>query len=364
MDERMNETKKRGKVPGIILLVLGTLCVLGAIAMVFLADHFEVLEREEPVDVYYATETDEYSYALVQYMSESVAYFNAMENMQFYIVLDNEWNPAVICLHTDELETYQPYIDWLYCDEEEGGPEQTAMTGYAQPFDAELQEWVIEGFNTLFGEEIVDEENFEEWFGSYYLQVGQKNSAYTISKAGIYVFLVALILLVIGGVLVYEKPVLAETNVTGPVIENNHVFLGIIGALLGAALGGLAWTIIGALGYIIGWLGIFIVFLTYAGYTMLARKTDTVGLVISIVFSIIVIVPATYLVYGWSYYCLVNESVSGYVTLTRALAELPVYMTTYDIWSDFGLDLLKGYGFMLIATIYYIASSIFNNAKK
>lgn len=359
----MGETKKKNKVPGIILLVIGTLFLLVGIAMVLLADNINLLETEEPVDIYYATKTDEYSFASVQYMSDSVAYFEAMENMQFYIVCDSDWVPAVICLHTDELDTYQPYIDWMYSDSVEGGPEEIVVTGYAQPFDPELEQWVTEGFNVLFGEELADESNFTDWFGEYYLQIGQKNSAYGISKAGIYLLLAAVIFLVIGGTMIYEKPIEIATDVSSPIIEKSHVGLGILGALLGALLGGLAWTIIGALGYIVGWIGILIVFFAYTGYSIFEHKKDKIGLVVSIVFSILVIIPATYLSYGWDYYCAMNESVTGYTTLLRALQDVQVYLTTYGEWGSFFADLAMGYAFMLLAGVYYGIAAFSNKNK-
>ena len=67
----------------------------------------------------------------MQYMTESVAYLEAVESMQYYITFDSEWNPAVICLYDSDVATYQPYIDWLYTEETEGGPEEIKVTGYS-----------------------------------------------------------------------------------------------------------------------------------------------------------------------------------------------------------------------------------------
>ena len=348
--------KKKNKLPGMILLIAGVIFLLAGITAVAIGGNGSRLETEEPVDIYLAAEPDEYAYTSIQYMTEYVACYEAMENMQFYIVCDSEWNCTVVCLHADELAAYQPYIDWLYSDSYENQPEEMVVTGYSQPFDRELIELVIEGFAYDFGEGIVDESNFYDWFGEYYLQVGQKNNAYGIANIGFLLLIVSVIVLVIGGAMLYEKPVAAE-NVNGPVIPDSRAGLGILGAFLGALLGGLAWALIGALGYVSGWIGILIVFLSYMGYGILAHKKDKIGLAVSIVFSVIIIIPATYLSYGWSYYCAMNESIAGYTTLTRALLELPAYLTNYDGWSEFAGDLIMGYVFMLISCIYFVFSA-------
>lgn len=352
----MEPPKKKNKIPGIILLVIGAVSLLAGVIVVVMGGNGSMLETAEPVDIYLATEPDEYAYTSVQYMTEYVASYEAMENMRFYIVCDSSWNPTVICLHTDEFAVYQPYIDWLYSDSYENPPEEMSVTGYSQPFDEELIELVIEGFAYDFGEGIVDESNFYDWFGEYYLQVGQKNNAYGIVNTGIFLLIAAVILFVTGGILVYEKPVTAEA-VNGPIIQESRVGLGILGAFLGALLGGLLWTLVGALGYVSGWVGILIVILSNMGYGIMARKKDKIGLVVSIIFSVIIVIPATYLYYGWSYYRAMNEAIAGYTTLTRALLELPAYLTNYDGWTDFAGDLLIGYVFMVVSWIYSIIST-------
>lgn len=348
----MEPPKKKNKLPGMLLLIAGVIFLLAGITVVAIGGNGSRLETAEPVDIYLAEEPDEYAYTSIQYMTEYVACYEAMEKMQFYIVCDSEWNPTVVCLHADELSAYQPYIDWLYSESYENKPEEMVVTGYSQPFDDELIELVIEGFAYDFGEGIVDESNFYDWFGEYYLQVGQKNNAYGITNIGFLLLIVAVIVLVIGGALIYEKPAAAET-VNGPIIQSSRVGPGILGAFLGAVLGGLAWTLIGILGYVSGWVGILIVFLSYTGYAVLAHKKDKIGLAVSILFSVIIIIPATYLYYGWFYYRGMNESIAGYTTLTRALLELPAYLTNYEGWSDFAGDLVMGYVFMLISCIYF-----------
>ncbi len=360
----MNNNNNKGKkIGGIILAALGVVFLLAGIAIIVIGGNASRLEQEEPVDVYQAQETDQYVFANVQYMTESVAYFEAMENMQFYIVCDENWSPAVICMHTDDVAQYQPYIDWLYSDSYDDEPEEVSVTGYAQPFEPELEELVLEGFADCFGEGIIDEASFTDWFGNYYLQVGQKNGAYNIASVGIYLLLIAAVLLTVGACLLYEKPVEQPEN-AGPVVQESHTGRGVLGALLGALIGGLLWTVVEALGYVSGWIGALIIFMSYKGYEMFARKKGTLGVVLALIFGILVIIPATYLSYGWIYYCNVNESVSGYITLARALLELPSFMTAVEGWSSFIGDLIIGYMVMILVGIMMFAGRFFGKNKK
>lgn len=362
--QQMPKPKKNKTVP-MIMLVLGFLGLLAGIAVIFLAEKGNVLEKGEPVDVYLAEETDQYVYAPVQYLTESVAYYEAMDHLQFYISFDEEWNPAVICIHDDDIAAYRPYIDWLYTEEEENGPEQIQLTGYAQPFDEELKKLVIEGFSDNMGEGYVDEANFQDWFGVYYVQLGQKNSAYGVSNIGIYILVGSLALVIIGGAVLYEKPqMISGASVNGPEVQHTNPLLGILGALLGALVGGLLWTIISIWGYVSGWIGVFIIVFASTGYKILAQKEDFLGKFVSLVFGLLVIIPATYVTYAWSYYTLLNENVSGYTSFFRALTELPVYMDSYELWDYFTQDMVMGYWFIVIAGIVLIINYFTERKKK
>lgn len=356
------QPKKKNKVPGIILVVLSVLFLIAGFIVVFAAENFSKMETQEPNDIYWATESDEYSYAKVQYMTEAAVYFEAMENLQLYIVMDSEWNPAVVCMHNDEVAAYQPYIDWLYSDSYENGPEETTIVGYAQPFSAEVSQMIMEYFNESFEEELVDESNFAEWFGEYYLQVGQKSNAYTISKLGIYILLVGVILMVVGGVLLYDKDKKNEES-SGPIVQNSNMVAGLIAAIVGAALGGLLWTIVGALGFIVGWLGVGIVLFAYIGYSIFEHRHMVLGAIVSVILGFVMVALATYLTYAWGYYCNINESLGGYTPLGRAIKELAVYLTTNKEWGTLAVDLIKGYAFMVLASFYVIAQSVSKKNK-
>lgn len=358
MDEGNQKTKrqKEKRILGIILVALSIIYFVAAAIEMYGKGGGRAAVEEEPIDIYQASETDEYVFTYIQYMTDPVAYYEVMESMQFYITMDNDWNPVVVCIHNDDMETYQPYIDWLYSESYENEPEEIEVYGYAQPYDAELMPWIIEGYNVLVDEEIVDESNFEEYFGEYFMLIGQKSEVYKDATFGIISLLVAIVMLVIGGVFVYGSPKIQTEN-AGPIIEgDSNIALGILGALGGATLGSLLWIIVGLLGYISGWVAIIMMIFAYYGYQLLGHKKDGKGLVISLVACLIMILPATYLTWSWEYYRVINEDLVGYSSFGRAIVGLPGVLTSNELWGNFAGNIIMGYVFAGIMGIQWFRS--------
>ena len=132
-------------------------------------------------------------------------------------------------------------------------------------------------------------------------------------------------------------------------VKKVHRGRGIVGALLGALLGGILWTVVGALGYISGWIGLLIFFFSFTGYKMFAREESGFGTVISFVFSFLVIFPATYFAGVWNFYQELNKNLSEYVTLGRAFEEFSDFLTRADGWGDMVQNMAMGFIFMIFA---------------
>ena len=75
--------------------------------------------------------------------------------------------------------------------------------------------------------------------------------------------------------------------VEAPVKE--RVALGILGALIGAIIGGLSIVLLGRLGYVASISGVIIAFGTLKGYELLAKKLSKVGMVVS--FALMLVTP-------------------------------------------------------------------------
>lgn len=144
------------------------------------------------------------------------------------------------------------------------------------------------------------------------------------------------------------------TNIGSPVIESDRKGLGILGAALGALAGGVIWTIIGCLGFVSGWIAALIFFLARWGYKLLSKKQDTFGNVISVVFGLIVIFPATWAAYAFSVWKALNEGIVGHFSYMEVVFDLGMYMDRYDLWGDLGTNLAMGYGFTILIAVFYL----------
>ena len=74
---------------------------------------------------------------------------------------------------------------------------------------------------------------------------------------------------------------------TAPVAARENVALGIVGALIGALLGGASILLFSKLGYVASLSGVLIAFATLGGYKLLAKGMGKAGLVICIVLMLI-----------------------------------------------------------------------------
>lgn len=142
-----------------------------------------------------------------------------------------------------------------------------------------------------------------------------------------------------------------------PIVEENRRWLGILGAVGGALIGGAAWVLVGYLGYIVGWIAVLIYFLAVTGYKKLGRKEDTFGYAFSGILVLVVVTLATYLYFAlW----ITSElkDLGRNVTFSRVLHNMKWFMNNYDLWGDFIENLVLGYLFSIAATVGMLVSHI------
>lgn len=144
-------------------------------------------------------------------------------------------------------------------------------------------------------------------------------------------------------------------GMTSPIIEENKRGRGVLGALLG----GILWAVIRCLGYISGWIAALIFIFSQAGYRKLSGKDDKFGIIISVIFGLLVIIPATYFSYGFGLFQSLNEY--GHFTYLEVLGDLPLYMERYELWGEFAGNLAMGY---VITGIIAVVMLVGNKGKK
>ncbi len=137
-------------------------------------------------------------------------------------------------------------------------------------------------------------------------------------------------------------------------IEPNRHLQGIIGALIGALIGGAAWMLIGCLGFISGWIAILIFFLAQYFYTKFNKSLDTFGVITCIILGLVIIFPATWGVYSFKVAKALDYEFWDVAT------DLPFYLKSSELWvkgeqwSTFMWDLAKSYIFTIVAALCMI----------
>jgi hypothetical protein len=147
-----------------------------------------------------------------------------------------------------------------------------------------------------------------------------------------------------------------QPDVLGPggTLQKPSYGKGLLGAVLGAAIGCAAWGFVGLMGYMSGWIGLLVVILAMRGFKLLAGRLDKAGAWISLAVALVMILPANYLVYA----ALVADALaeSYYVTLFDVLPELFSVLAGADLLGQFWLEYGIGAGLTLIFGIFEITS--------
>lgn len=153
-----------------------------------------------------------------------------------------------------------------------------------------------------------------------------------------------------------------------PVIQPINKGMGVLGAALGAAIGGVAWCLVGMLGYVSAWLAVLIFFLAISLYkkfsgTPNGEDAGVFGSAISAVLGILVILPADYICYTWQVWRALNEGRHKFPFL-EVLGDMPLYMERYDLWGGFFSDLVLSLFITAVGAVVIICGAFKSRKEK
>lgn len=156
-----------------------------------------------------------------------------------------------------------------------------------------------------------------------------------------------------------------QQNGNQPVIKEVSKVKGLIGALIGALIGGIIWVVVGFLGIIWGWIAVLIFVLAQGGYRKMNHgEIDKFGIIVSIILSLVIILPATWCVCGFQMFKALSENAPGHFSYFEVLGDLRLYMDRYDLWNTFYSNLAMGYLFTGIAAIYVGVGALSSKASE
>lgn len=135
-----------------------------------------------------------------------------------------------------------------------------------------------------------------------------------------------------------------------------NVVLGLIGALIGAVIGGASIIILSQLGYVASISGVILAFCTLKGYELLGKGMSRKGIVICVVLVIVTPFVADWI--DWA--LLLMDAWSAYgVTFADALTYLPELMADGTIpMADYLKNLGMIYLFVALGGFYYFKNAL------
>ncbi len=135
-----------------------------------------------------------------------------------------------------------------------------------------------------------------------------------------------------------------------------NIPLGVIGALIGAVLGGASIILFGKLGYVSALSGAILAFCTLKGYELLAKGLSKKGIAVCIVLMLV-----TPFVTDWLDWAMaVQEAYAEYnLTLSEASAVIPALMADGAIaMSDYLINLGMIYLFVVLGGFYTVKKAL------
>ena len=316
------------------------------------------------------------------------------ETYHYYFAFDEGWYPYIVKMKGDLNPEYQPLIDYMFGDESMDMPEPVEMKGVAAEIEDDIREFAIESMNEMYGDEFLNDGNFEDYLGVSFLDTTKKpmgradfSTAYTILAVGAAAVFAGAFLTAFSikkrkeAVLAEEKermlvsrmstycsdapsPGEAEDlqsvmdripteekrseldSIMGeqPSEKKGNMALGIIGALGGSLVGVALWLVLGMVGFIAGIAGFVMLKFALLGYQKLSGKLDKKGAVICLVIAAFMVFGANVLDYGISICRGYFQFDASFDTIRYVALNFASLMTEHDMWGGFFTNLLIGYG--------------------
>lgn len=152
------------------------------------------------------------------------------------------------------------------------------------------------------------------------------------------------------------EPEAAASQPAEPAGKPENVFTGIVGALIGAALGAGAIILLSQLGFVASISGFILAVCTLKGYELLGNRLSVKGIIICIVLMLVTPYLADRL--DWAIVIMQAYTDEG-VTLGQAFAVVPMFLEDGAIeMTDYIKSLAMVYGFTALGAFSTVASAL------
>lgn len=133
-----------------------------------------------------------------------------------------------------------------------------------------------------------------------------------------------------------------------------NMLLGLIGALIGAALGGASIIGLGQLGYVASISGLILAFCTLKGYALLGKGMSTKGVILCAILMLVTPFAADYL--NWSLTVYQELSIYG-ITFMDSMQLLPELLKESELVGEYLKNLGMLYLFVVMGGFYTVKNA-------
>lgn len=364
----MEDTQKK-KAPiwqSLLIAVLGVGLLLAGIMGI--AKHYqEAAKAKENTEVLWFdlySPSQEPQMLEFLFISDAFAEYTYGTSQGFYLVYDEDMFGYIICMENERLEgEFKANYDYTYQDIEKV-PELGYVEGYAVEIDEELKEYALEFFNEFWGEELLDETNFADYLGTYYLDTTMEPATEGGISTQVVMIIVGLILVAVAIAKVVNRgkeqteqtqqdnsymneSVMSEESSGeeaaysgSPEVEKKgNLILALIGSILGACVGAVLWVLIYKLGYIAGITGCVAAVGALVGFQMFGKRQVTTGVILWCVFiSLVALLFGNAVSYAWEFTEALSADSPGRAEFFVVLKQLPTILKDYDCVGSFFAD--------------------------
>lgn len=368
--------KKPGGGKKVLRIITAVLCLALAVVLGVLGARELAAGESQPEEAEFfdaTTFSSDRQYLEFNMLTDPVATFTLGENHGIYLAFyadDTGIYPYLVCMSQQDFESYEDIYDFTFDARDiSEAPRFATVYGYSEEISDELRDFAIEYFNYFTDTNLLDESNFEDYLGRYYLDTTAVPAKDNGDAIGMLIIAAILLVAAIAMLLPQRKskaaqpaPVQAdaaaaagEAAPAAPAWEiqpSANPALGVLGAVLGSLVGAVIWIVLYRLGYIVGIAGYLAVFCAIWGYQKLGRgRTGRLAVVLCVVIAMLMLVVSNGVAYAWVVADTINEANPGRSSIGYILANFNEIMTSLDMWRSFWGDLIIGLILALVAGI-------------
>ncbi len=134
--------------------------------------------------------------------------------------------------------------------------------------------------------------------------------------------------------------------------------MGTLGAFLFSLSGGIIWYVLFQVGFLAAISGFVGIVAAIKGYTLFAKKSSTYGVVISIAFTVVVMVAAWYLCNATEIYNVFKPELGDELSFMDCLKAVPDYFAEPEVAKAWIYNLAMGLGFSVLGGFWAVRDAL------